>query len=45
MVVLEKQDFEQVCEMSVQFKEYLKSVHGADIQDRAMKDRIRAPVD
>lgn len=46
MAVLDKQDFEQVCQMSVDFKKYLKAVHGgADIQDRAMNDRIRAPIE
>jgi hypothetical protein len=45
MAVLDKMDFEQVCQMSVDFKKYLKAVHGADIQDRAMKERIRAPVE
>ena len=42
MIVLDKVDFEQVCQMSVDFKNYLKAVHGADENDRAMKDRVRA---
>ncbi|CZR56708.1 related to TOB3 (member of AAA-ATPase family) [Phialocephala subalpina] len=42
MAVLDKMDFEQVCQMSVDFKTYMKDVHGADENERAMKDRIRA---
>ncbi|KAL1865532.1 hypothetical protein Daus18300_007177 [Diaporthe australafricana] len=42
MVVLDKVDFEEVCQMSVDFKKYLQRVHGADIGDRAMKQKIRA---
>ncbi|KAI1445619.1 P-loop containing nucleoside triphosphate hydrolase protein [Annulohypoxylon stygium] len=42
-VVLDKVDFEQVCQMSVDFKEYLKRVHrGDDENDRAMRERTRA---
>ncbi|TWU71120.1 hypothetical protein ED733_001833 [Metarhizium rileyi] len=42
MIVLDKVDFEQVCQMSIDFKRYLNAVHGGDETDRAMKDRIRA---
>ncbi|KAI0454812.1 hypothetical protein F5B21DRAFT_474339 [Xylaria acuta] len=42
-IVLDKVDFEQVCQMSVEFKEYLIKVHkGDDENDRAMRDRARA---
>ncbi|KAI1078709.1 ATPase [Whalleya microplaca] len=43
MIVLDKVDFEQVCQMSVDFKQYLKMVHrGDDEIDRAMRERLRA---
>lgn len=41
MAVLDKVDFEEVCRMSVDFKKYLEKVHGADIRDRAMRQKIR----
>ncbi|KAI1460023.1 P-loop containing nucleoside triphosphate hydrolase protein [Annulohypoxylon moriforme] len=42
-VVLDKVDFEQVCQMSIDFKDYLKRVHrGDDENDRAMRERARA---
>ncbi|KAI1408085.1 hypothetical protein F5Y13DRAFT_205079 [Hypoxylon sp. FL1857] len=42
-IVLDKVDFEQVCQMSMDFKDYLKKVHrGEDENDRAMRERARA---
>ncbi|KAI0883764.1 uncharacterized protein GGS22DRAFT_180406 [Annulohypoxylon maeteangense] len=42
-IVLDKVDFEQVCQMSIDFKDYLKRVHrGDDENDRAMRERARA---
>ncbi|KAI1746508.1 P-loop containing nucleoside triphosphate hydrolase protein [Xylaria castorea] len=42
-IVLDKTDFEQVCQISVEFKEYLTKVHnGDDENDRAMRNRARA---
>ncbi|KAI1123362.1 hypothetical protein F5Y10DRAFT_251962 [Nemania abortiva] len=42
-IMLDKVDFEQVCQMSVDFKKYLTKVHkGDDENDRAMRDRTRA---
>jgi hypothetical protein len=39
---LERDHFEQVCEMALQFKKYLEEVHGADESERAAKVRARA---
>ncbi|KAI1844808.1 hypothetical protein JX266_009036 [Neoarthrinium moseri] len=39
---LERDHFEQVCEMALQFKKYLHEVHGADEAERAAKVRARA---
>ncbi|KAK8867396.1 P-loop containing nucleoside triphosphate hydrolase protein [Apiospora arundinis] len=42
-IILDKVDFEQVCQMSLDFKEYLTKVHlGDDEKDRAMRERARA---
>ncbi|KAK7926599.1 hypothetical protein PG985_003597 [Apiospora marii] len=42
-IVLDKMDFEQVCQMSLEFKKYLTQVHsGDDENDRAMRQRARA---
>ncbi|KAI1337703.1 hypothetical protein F5Y15DRAFT_408041 [Xylariaceae sp. FL0016] len=41
-VELEIDDFDQVCEMTVDFKQYLDGVHGADEKERAFKERARA---
>ncbi|KAK8081104.1 ATPase [Apiospora hydei] len=42
-IVLDKMDFEQVCQMSLDFKAYLTKVHsGDDEKDRAMRERARA---
>ncbi|KAK8128975.1 hypothetical protein PG984_010083 [Apiospora sp. TS-2023a] len=42
-IVLDKMDFEQVCQMSLDFKAYLTQVHsGDDENDRAMRQRARA---
>ncbi|KAI0126481.1 P-loop containing nucleoside triphosphate hydrolase protein [Xylariales sp. AK1849] len=38
---LEIDHFEQVCEMALQFKQYLEEVHGADEAERAAKAKAR----
>ncbi|KAK0716572.1 hypothetical protein B0T21DRAFT_454345 [Apiosordaria backusii] len=39
---LDQRDFEQVCEMTRQFKEYLQDLHGLDEESRAYNARARA---
>ncbi|TPX12710.1 uncharacterized protein E0L32_000887 [Thyridium curvatum] len=39
---LDQKDFEQVCAMMQQFKQYLDNVHGANEDGRAFKSRARA---
>lgn len=42
-IVLDKVDFEQVCQMSLEFKQYLTKVHAGDNEnERAMRERARA---
>lgn len=39
---LDQKDFEQVCAMTRQFKQYLKDVHGLDEEERAFVAKSRA---
>lgn len=38
---LEDQDFAKVCEMTIAFQEYMTSIHGIDVSDRAKLEGIR----
>lgn len=43
IAVLEGEDFRQVCEMTMDFREYLTEVNeGKDEEERARADRLRA---
>jgi hypothetical protein len=39
---LKADHFQEVCELTVKFKQYLQKVHGIDEQKRAINKRIRA---
>jgi len=42
IAVLEEEDFEEICDMTIRFKEYLKAVNeGQDEETRAVLDRAR----
>lgn len=41
---LDQEDFEEVCDMMIKFKDYLKDLHGKDEDERAHKEFSRGPV-
>ncbi|EGO55981.1 hypothetical protein NEUTE1DRAFT_124269 [Neurospora tetrasperma FGSC 2508] len=41
---LDQKDFEEVCNMMIKFKDYLKDLHGKDEDERAHKEFSRGPV-
>jgi hypothetical protein len=42
IAVLEEEDFRQICDMTMNFKEYLKTMNDdMDEQERAFQERLR----
>ncbi|KAK3489913.1 P-loop containing nucleoside triphosphate hydrolase protein [Neurospora crassa] len=41
---LDQEDFEEVCNVMIKFKDYLKDLHGKDEDERAHKEFSRGPV-
>lgn len=40
---LDQEDFEEVCNMMIKFKDYLKDLHGKDEDERAHNEFSRGP--